>query len=357
MPLSFEEGFPENSNRDEFDKPQVDFEDQQENVPPDIHADQIVEEDIAAGAVADYVSLLGSVDYKVAVKAAMSLMLDNDMNEGDSEVTGQCELCLDDETILISTPLVEKYKVWKDPYHLSRHMRSQIHSPFEIFKRRATKLALEEKLQGLACEFCGPIRPKNRELHYFSHLNALARHATRSNHRSITLTGGWSTPNLAEKHEAAKREYGWFDNGFNGDTEQKARQKASREHLERREQGLQNPSFAFSDDKELPGPVPLVKVPGTALGSSHDMDNVMSGYRGLLKHCPAPLRLATSSGISSRLSTRVHISDSVSSDTQTPAFRQLLAQFEASGKLSGVPFPGTSENMPEDGHRIRDKGM
>lgn len=332
----FNEPFPEEDRRDEANDAEPDFEDQHGDCA-EVHT---LEEEI------DYVSLLDDVPYPDAVAAAMQLMLENGLSEYAKLGAGECPLCIDDDTILEADG---KYRNWS-PDKLARHMRTQLHSKYDVFKRAARNKMADEGADGLVCEFCEPLVPNGESLYLFPNMAELGRHVTRSTNKTITMQGAWTTRELAQQHEKAKEEYGWYDPEFKGNTAEKRKHKELRDGLERHARARDHPSMAFTDEKALDGPLPLPGRYGVVRGSFDDhLQAAEERFGDLVSVGPIPDGRHLPRAIPPRFEGLV---------VKVPTGSTPLAS-QVPGRLSdmfqAVPNPGTPGNMLGGGKRLRDR--
>lgn len=346
---SYAQDFPEGDSYDDQDQPEADFEDRQTTsqfMP-------VPEEELAKES--DYSLLLDDVSYKDAAKTAMELMYENSLNEYKLQQQIQCPLCLDDDTI----PDADyRYKMWNHG-HLKKHMKAQFHSPYDIFKRKAGVRQVEEETPGVICIFCETLVPDDYEINYFNSESLLGRHVDRSSSRNIAEVGGWSTPELARKHENAKKAYGWYDSQFKGDTELKLRMVASGEDLRRRKRGRKSAVHTFSDDKELTGPVAMPGFSGIVLGAfqvwaavsterfDDKVESVLIPQAGSDSSIRPPFKLPA------RFQGSMQLIDYQEGSWEGKPTADYMAGREDC--VETVPIPGMDGNMPGDGKRVRDR--
>lgn len=139
-----DDDFDEEAEEDDYE-PDVD--DQLAEGQNTVH---VPEEQLYSADMADYVQLLVSVTYKDAVKSAMSLMLENGLNDYSKAVPRQCPLCPDDDSMREQDG---KYKVWQ-PEHLPTHLKRQVHSKSAMFLREARNRMIDEGEEAMRCHIC-----------------------------------------------------------------------------------------------------------------------------------------------------------------------------------------------------------
>ncbi|KAF5963133.1 hypothetical protein FBULB1_13609 [Fusarium bulbicola] len=271
------------------------------------------------GDVADGVPAL---DYATAARAAMEVWLSVGTDESALGAKPNqkivCQLCVDDETIDEEA----KAKLW-DLAHLRRHQESNIHSRFKQFSRRAQCHALDNRLNGVVCEYCALIVPDHISLSEYATVATLSRHIKESSSRKLVAIeadckwwksdmAGVTALDLAARHDQLKRAAGWYDEDFWGSTEvKKKRQDEDRKGatipaLDRREQisqltaNLQLGSRRGWQDEYMksaegtvfygsPKPLDISKLPQRqALVSGMGGMEIPAHYEPFLKRVPAP---------------------------------------------------------------------
>ena len=219
-----------------------------------------------------------TLDYATAARAAMEVWLSVGMAGSDfgshhlQHHKVPCPLCQEDDTVSDEM----KAKTYH-PSKLGRHKKSEFHSGYKRFMRRAVNLAQANEWDGVQCEICARLAPEGVDIPPHATIKTLARHiesstattlrAAETDHRWWADFDDEATRQLSIDHDNLKRELGWYEPEFKGDLDHKATVKGGERDRDYRRAAETEKAMKFADIKKLERPIPIPAWPGLQFGS------------------------------------------------------------------------------------------
>ncbi|KAI0016172.1 hypothetical protein F4780DRAFT_760567 [Xylariomycetidae sp. FL0641] len=347
---NFDEQFDEGQDGHDAQDPEADPEDDPDDNRIDGGVVHVQEEQAVSRELMDFATAMGTVEYSLAARMAMQVLLDNGLSDYRVKSDSRCPLCLDEE----GTTAEQREKVW-DPWKLSRHMASAFHSRQGEFVRRAEKQRREHGTVGLQCEFCVQIAPSGTEVAVYKTGAELIRHLDRSSLSLISQESEWAGSSYCTAHEELKHAIGFYEPDFKGEIEHKAKSKVGKEALKRRDRALDDAAWQFSDELELDGPAPLPNNPGVVLGSFQDLGQISKKHERYVQAAPTPGAPGSITGPLNAIPPELSDEIEFVPPPGAEGSRSAVALGQDAGEIEEVDAPGGEGNLLDGGKRVFDR--
>ncbi|KAH0430720.1 hypothetical protein CcaCcLH18_07635 [Colletotrichum camelliae] len=268
------------------------------------------------------------ISYATAAKIAIKLMMSHELGQYRLQGMETCALCEGDDSVD-----EEKKRHVYTVGHLREHVASDFHTPYKQWIRRThqdrdARMAADPNDRDFTWPYCLEAADDSET---FKAMKKLTLHILRSNSTNIAGKNDWTTPENSAKHDKLKAEAGWYEENWQVNTSEDVKRGTT--HRKRKfeqpvpvpgQSGIvwAQPSQVVGEHLENPGPSITF---GAAPGSS--------GYKPSIKPIPGVITIAPPPG--------------------SPGWKPTFTKPPRGAYY--VARPGTSGNMPGDGHLISDR--